>query len=180
MWQLPITLPDGTPLFFNPNFPFQDLNKLNPTDFKRNLLSSVSPFIKVPMELMTGYEFFRERPIERYPGYKAPVPGILQNIVSALPKSMINKLNIEKDNRGRYVMAPKLAHAIASLVPFVRNTSRMMMQEPVAIPADRYFQWVSYMFGAKIKPLDTLTQQYYHTLDEIKKRKQRMKEYGIQ
>jgi hypothetical protein len=176
-WQLPITLPDGTPLFFNPNFPFQDLNKLDPTVWERTLMTSITPFLKVPAELISRTEFYKKRPIERYPGYRAPIPGIVQNIVSALPGNMKRALDLEQDSYGNYVMNPFAAHVIKNLVPFVTNMSRMMMQEPVAIPADRYFRWLSYMLGVKIKPVDTLTQQYYHTQDVLRRRKELLKKY---
>ena len=179
MWQLPITMPDGTALFFNPNYPFQDLNKLDPKEFRRTVMSSMTPFLKTPIELATGYEFFKKAPIERYPGYKAPVPGILQDVVKILPESIRKTLKIEKDKDGRYRMNPKTAHAITNLLPFVRNTSKLMMREPTRIPADKYFQWASYTLGIKIKPVDPLTQQYYATLDAIRKRKKELTEQGI-
>lgn len=175
MWQLPITLPDGTPLFFNPNFPFQDLNKLAPDQWKRTVLSSISPFAKVPIELTTGYDFFRQKQIEMYPGYKAPVPGILQDVVKVLPDSFKTALKIEEDKNGRYRMNPKAAHAIANLLPFVRNTSRMLMREDTRMEPDKYFQWASYMLGIKIKPVDKLTRQYYYTRDEIRKRQEQLR-----
>lgn len=179
MWQMPITMPDGTALFFNPNFPFQDLLKLDPTQFKRTLLTAMTPFVKVPIELATGYEFFRKAPLERYPGYKALVPGILQDIVKVFPSDVKKILKIEKDKEGRYRMNPKTAHAITNLLPFVRNTSRLLMREPTRIPSDRYFQWLSYTLGIKLKPVDRLTQQYYSTLDAIQERKKKLKELEV-
>jgi len=77
-------------------------------------------------------------------------------------------------------MNPKVAHAISNLAPFIKNTSRLLMQEPSMSDADRYFKWVSYVWGVKIKPLDELTRQYYYTLDELQKRKKRMRELGIE
>ena len=179
MWQLPITLPDGTPLFFNPNFPFQDLNKLAPDQWKRTMLSSISPFAKVPIELTTGYDFFRKKQIERYPGYKAPVPGILQDVVKILPESFRKTLGVTTDSRGKYRMNPKAAHAIANLLPFVRNTSKLLMREDTVMDADKYFQWVSYVAGIKVKPVDTLTQQFYYTQEAIRKRKEELRKAGI-
>jgi len=180
-WQLPVKLPDGKPLFLNPNLPFQDLNKLDIFEWKRTLMASMTPFLKTPAELLTGYEFFREAPIERFPGYKAPVPGILQKIPEVMTENMRKTLGITKDDRGLWVMNPKVAHAITNFAPFIRNTSRMLMQEPARIPADKYFQWVSYMWGIKIKPIDPLTEQYYRTLEAIKLRKQELARagYGI-
>jgi hypothetical protein len=76
MWQLPITLPDGSPLFFNPNFPFQDLQKLSPTAMRRTIMTSANPMLKLPIEMATGIEFFKMGKIRKYPGYKRPAPGI--------------------------------------------------------------------------------------------------------
>jgi len=177
MWQLPITLPDGTPLFFNPDFPFKDLMNLNPVNWRTNILTSLSPIIKLPLELVPkeGFDIFRGRQIVRYPGYKAPIPGILQTFARGLDKASGGQLGLEINNRGQYTMNPKAAHAITSLLPFVRNTSRMLMLEPTAMEADKYFQWASYMLGIKIKPVDRLTQQYYYTRREIKKRQEQLR-----
>lgn len=181
MWQLPIELPDGTPLFFNPDFPFKDLGNLNPVNWRTNILTGLSPFLKLPMELVPkgGYDIFRGRPMERYPGYKAPVPGILQDVVKILPKGVRKTLGIEKDKDGKYRMNPKTAHAITNLLPFVRNTSRLLMRETAVMDADKYFQWASYTLGIKIKPVSPLTQQYYATRDAIRKRKRELVEQGI-
>jgi hypothetical protein len=180
MWQLPLRLPDGNTLHFNPDFPFKDLRNLNPLTFDRTILQATNPFIKLPLELIPkqGYDIFRREPIVKYPGYKAPIPGILQTFAQALPEDTLKKMGVEKDSRGRYTMPPKLAHTITSLLPFVRNTSRLLMQEPVAIDADKYFQWASYTLGIKIKPVDSLTQEYYYTRDEIRRRRDRLKELG--
>ena len=181
MWQLPMQLPSGEALFYNPNFPFQDLNKLTPGNMMQTALTSMSPFLKLPVELIPkkGYDIFRGQPIERYPGYKAPIPGILQHVTAALPQGFRKTLNIERDREGRYLMNPKVAHAITGLLPFVNNTARMLAQEPTRIEADRWFKWVSYMWGVKVKPLDELTQQYYRTLDAVQERKRRLRELGL-
>ncbi len=177
MWQLPITLPDGTPLFFNPDFPFKDLMNLNPVNWRTNILTSLSPMLKLPLELVPkeGFDIFRGRQIVRYPGYKAPIPGILQTFARGLDKASGGQLGLEINNRGQYTMNPKAAHAITSLLPFVRNTSRMLMLEPTAMEADKYFQWASYMLGIKIKPVDRLTQQYYYTRRKIKERQEQLR-----
>lgn len=188
MWQLPMQLPDGTALFMNPNFPFQDLNRLNPFDengvpgggWKDTIVGAMTPLIKVPIELATGYDFFRKQRIEKWEGYKAPIPGILQTAADALSPDLRNKLGIETNNRGQHVMDPYVAHAIQQMLPFVRNTAKLLMQEPTAIPADKYFQFLSYTLGIKIKPVDRLTQQYYMTRDKLEERKRKLREAGIE
>tara|TARA_R100000315_G_scaffold62502_1_gene44534 strand:- start:1133 stop:4399 length:3267 start_codon:yes stop_codon:yes gene_type:complete len=60
------------PIYINPNFPFQDLNRLN----YRDLLAGTNPFIKMPLERVLGgsrgYNIFLDRPIERFEGEPAP------------------------------------------------------------------------------------------------------------
>lgn len=55
------------PVYLNPNFPFQDLNRLNWKD----LLSNMSPYIKTLTEGISGprgYSLFLDREVERYEG----------------------------------------------------------------------------------------------------------------
>ena len=179
MWQLPITLPDGTPLFFNPNFPFQDLNKLNPKHFGRNVMTSISPFIKVPLELMAGVDVYRKKPIERYKGYRAPVPGIVQNLAKVMPESARGLLGIEKDDRGLLRMDPYVAHAMANLIPFINTSARMLAQDPSPMKAERYLQALSYDLGIKIKPVDPLVRQYETTLEKIEEQRGKLKKLGV-
>ena len=187
MWQLPIMLPNGTPLFFNPNFPFQDLNRLpidlrNPketvSNFVRNALSSISPYLKFPIEVIGGYDIFRGRPLERYPGYKAPVPGIFQYIakvwLDTFPDTA-EKLGMTVEKNGMVTMNPRAARAIENFLPFVNNYARMLAATPNKENYDNIFQAVSYLVGIKVKPLDLLKQRNYYLLNELKRRKQYMK-----
>jgi hypothetical protein len=180
MWQLPMLLPNGDPLFFNPNFPVQDLNKLDPTEFGRNVLSNITPFIKVPLELMAGVNVFQKVPIERYKGYRAPVPGILQSITKVLPEGLQKTLGIEKDDRGIFRMDPYTAHAIANLIPFINTSARLFMQEPSPQGAEKYFQSLSYTLGIKIKPVDRLTRQYETTQKKIEEERAKLKKMGVE
>ena len=187
MWQLPITLPNGTPLFFNPNYPFQDLNRL-PIDFRhpkeamdtfvKNALSSMSPYLKFPIEVVGGYDIFRGRPLERYPGYKAPVPGIFQYVakewLNAFPDTA-EKLGLATEKNGMVTMNPRAARAIENFLPFVNNYARMLAQTPNKENYDNIFQSVSYLVGVKVKPLDLLKQRNYYLLSELKQRKEYMK-----
>ena len=67
------------PTFLNPNFPWQDLNRLNSQDF----ISGLSPYLKIPIEMIggggKGYSIFLDRPIERFEGEPSKVsilPGV--------------------------------------------------------------------------------------------------------
>jgi hypothetical protein len=179
MWQLPMLLPNGDPLFFNPNFPFQDLNKLDPRHFGRNVMATITPFAKVPLELISGVDTFRRKPIETYEGYRAPVPGILHSIAKVMPEGTQKMLGIEKDERGIMRMNPYTAHAIANLIPFINTSARMFMQEPSPQGSEKYFQALSTILGIKIKPVDKLTRQYETTQQKIKDERAKLKKMGI-
>ena len=100
------------PVYLNPNFPFQDLNNVN----ARDIISSMSPFIKLPVELFTGeggrgYSFFRDRPIERYEGEPGELPFLgvgprlgkkLEETVKTLfpPAGKLQRL-VQKGSRGQ-------------------------------------------------------------------------------
>ena len=66
---------NAKPTYLNPNFPFQDLNRMNWQD----IVNSMTPFAKVLGEWAPrrGYSFFLNRPIERYEGEESEViPGL--------------------------------------------------------------------------------------------------------
>lgn len=70
--RLPL-LTNGKPTYINPNLPFSDLNRLNWQD----TVSSLNPFIKGAVEYMTGYDLFRQRSIESFPGEPGALLGAL-------------------------------------------------------------------------------------------------------
>lgn len=177
LWQLPFVLPNGTPLFFNPNFPFQDLNKisLNPKEVFKNILTATSPFVKTPLEIIPkeGYDIFRGQKLEKYPGYRAPVPGILQFAARAVVKKTPNiaeKLGL-RDEKGTITTNPKMAKLIENFAPFVNNYARALAATPNKENYDNIFQAISYLGGVKIKPLDIPSARYYHFREELSKRK---------
>jgi hypothetical protein len=175
MWQLPVTMPDGRVLFFNPNFPFQDLNKLNPFNFRKNIISAITPLLKIPLEQIAEQDMYRGMPIEKYPGYKAPVPGILQTFAKVLPRGMREKLGIEMDSQGRYVADPYITHLISNMAPFIDNMGRVLMQEP---SKDKFFNWLSFSLGIKLKPQHPLDLQYYATREALRKRREELRRAG--
>lgn len=184
MWQMPITLPDGRPLFFNPNFPFQDLNRIkidpaNPrraaSEMVREIATSINPFMQLPITLIPekGYDIFRAQHLEKFPGHKVPVPGILQPMVKWMvplfPKTA-ERLGMEYD--GTTVrMDPKAAKAMEALVPAINNYAKFLVADPGPERVDDILNLLSYTAGIKFKPLDVQKQKYYYYVGLIKKRK---------
>lgn len=79
---LPIPLPfktkDGDPILLNPNFGFQDLNRLD--EPLRDVLASISPFFKLPLELAMDRDVYFQSEITRYKGELRKAPGYLQKL----------------------------------------------------------------------------------------------------
>lgn len=185
MFQLPIELPNGTPLFFNPNFPFQDLNRIkidmqNPQkaigEFTREALTAISPFIKLPFEILPekGYDIFRAKQLEIYPGYLSPAPGILQPVANRFAlwfPDVAGVFGIHTDGKVAR-MHPKMAKIFEELIPAVNNYARLLMTNPTSENFDNIFQMISYTVGIKVKPLDVDREKYYYYLDLIRKRQE--------
>ena len=66
---------DGSPLFFNPRLPLQDISRLAPGDSGKELLGMLNPFIKLPIELGVNKSFYTGRAIEEYPGQTTQILG---------------------------------------------------------------------------------------------------------
>lgn len=71
--------------YVSPNLPYSDLSKV-PTNLEAllQLLSSVNPIIRAPMEIATNNQWFNGRPLEQYPGEtrEAPFAGLLKALGS--------------------------------------------------------------------------------------------------
>lgn len=80
--RLPVTLPNGQQLFFNPRLPLQDIQKIPGLsgDEGRGFLGSLTPFLRSPIEQITNFDLFTGKPIERYEGQTVAVglPGLGQ------------------------------------------------------------------------------------------------------
>ncbi|MCK9444981.1 MAG: hypothetical protein M0Q14_10705 [Tissierellaceae bacterium] len=72
--------------YINPNLPYQDLGRL-PVDKKNiaNLLASLNPLIRGPIEYATNVEWYSGKPIERYAGEEQDMPfiGALMRLLGA-------------------------------------------------------------------------------------------------
>jgi hypothetical protein len=191
MWQLPINLPDGTPLFFNPDFPIQDLNRLafDPANIGgsfrymvSNALGMLGPAIKVPIEQIPrqGYDIFRDRPIEQWPGQKKPLPGVAQHLARLFYDVAPDTMEaIGATLEGGHVVVPaKFAKGLNDLLPFVRNAARWVAANPDKEGVEKVFDTLSYIGGLKVQPLDTLSQEYYYLLNEVKARKEYWRDLG--
>jgi len=163
------------PIYFNPNFPFQDLNRVE----MRDLLASLNPFIKVGIELgptvagKPGTEFFSRRPIYKYPGDRDPLPPGLAWL-SELPKPIQDIIGVGPTldlTEGREVagMDAWYLHVLKSMNPFFMNMARAVPeigegQAPARYEDRRRFHILSWIMGIKLMPLDVAKAQMSKTL----------------
>lgn len=76
----PDTKGKSTPQFLNPSMPIQDLGKFgtDPIQAIKSLISSSSPLIKAPVELMANKNMYFDSPISQGITDKANAPGYMQ------------------------------------------------------------------------------------------------------
>ncbi len=144
--QIPKTVANQQ-MFLNPNLPFQDLNNLLSV---REMVSSVNPLFKVPLEIATNRNIFFERDIEEFPGQKRTTPELefLSRIAG-------------QDNP--VVVPARTAHLISNMSPFFRNVAQSL---PAAVElaggeVDPYptSRLISNLFGIKFIPFSQLRAQ---------------------
>lgn len=101
------------PMFYNPRMPYQDLSKLsaNPVDVGQTIMSSMSPYMKIPAELVMNYNTFFGTPISRGIGDSDDAPGYLQALLGGT-----------KENPAQ--MDPKLRYALRN-IGFLENISKL-------------------------------------------------------
>jgi hypothetical protein len=96
---------EGKAMYFNPNLPFQDLNRMS---FK-DVMSSLSPAFRLPYELgagTRGWSYFFDRPIDTVAGDPDPLTGLPRKARYATeallpPVSRFITRPIEKIQRGQ-------------------------------------------------------------------------------
>lgn len=153
------------PIYFNPNFPFQDLNRVE----MRDLVASLNPFIKVSVELgptlvgLPGWEAFSSRPLYKYPGERDPLPPGLAWL-NDLPEPIRDVIGVGPTlslTEGREVvgMDARLLHVLKSMNPFFMNMARSVPETGSGDVPARYedrmrFHVLSWLMGIKLMPLD--------------------------
>ena len=153
------------PIYLNPNFPFQDLNRVE----MRDLLASLNPFLKISVELGptlvggTGFEAFSRRPLYKYPGDRdALPPGLVW--LGDLPDPIKDVIGVGPTldlTEGREVvgMDARWLHTLKSLNPFFMNMARAVPELGTGQAPSRYedrlrFYVLSWLLGIKLMPLD--------------------------
>lgn len=123
----------GSPLMLNPNLPFQDLGRLG-VDLAHPLskggpigaaagtiMEGLSPFLKVPFEVMLNRSGFTGQPLQ-YSDYDyRPAPPLIRLTVGNLPPRVKDALGVKEDADGNMLLPGKWVYALSALLPMLKT-----------------------------------------------------------
>lgn len=147
--QLGIRLPwraQGEDSYVLPDVPFKSLATDSPAD----LAASMSPFVKTPLELWSGKQFFAGLPIT---GKKTIAPKAWGSLMPALKTMGL----AQKDKDGRYIMSQKNSYLVEQFFPLLQRARRLSPSEP------KYEErvnttYLSFLFGVGARTATTSAQ----------------------
>jgi len=119
---------EGQPLVFWPNLPFGDWARMNP----RDLATSMSPLVKIPIELLTNKDLFFNTVIDRAregQGNYREAPEWLSVIASPLSNDILKYMGMEK--AGGKVFITDLASYLLRQIPPLYTMSRLLPAEQI-------------------------------------------------
>jgi hypothetical protein len=102
------------PVFWNPNMPFQDFNRLS----AREVAGSLTPAIKLPIELATNHNWYFNSPISRGIGDTENAPGYVQALVGQMD-------NPDTKENEALQMNPYIRHLLRNVASW-ENASKMI------------------------------------------------------
>lgn len=141
----------------DPSEAINDLVSLNPKRQVMNLLRSSSPMLKIPTELATGQDFFREAPISenksgsRYSEY----PEILKNVLGYKETEYTTK---EGEKKLRKELDPIRAYLLENL-PLIAPTNTMAKRVIESTKDPKYL--INILSGGRIYEQDLDLAKYY-------------------
>lgn len=139
---------EGLPLVLNPNLPFQDWARTNP----RDLATSISPFLKIPIELLNNKDLFFRTIIDRAKegqGNYREAPLLISKIASLLPNDILKYVGMEKAN-GKVFMTDMTSYLIRQIPPFYVLQRLLPAEQTPKTPLD----WLSIGAGIKFFAFD--------------------------
>lgn len=162
--QLPFSI-GGSTTYTVPDIPFQDLLRFDPTqegfdDVLGNVLSSMSPVLKVPLEYNAGKQFFKDIP---YTGRYQQVPVAWDAIPGLMPA--LGAINwAEQNSKGEWKMMDSRIAVLDNFMPFIGRLRRVIPNETRY--QERYIQTlVSTLGGINIR-INTPFEQHQERVRE--------------
>jgi hypothetical protein len=158
----PFKTKKGSPLYLNPNFPFQDFNRFFSFD---DWLSSTGPW-KAVLELATNKNFFTKKEIQHYKGERVEadwfdiLPDSLKTVVG--PAFGMAKVYEPETERWFWGIHPRLKYAIETAFPPLRSYGKVIPTGEEQLPfyrrEKRPFDVTSVLSGVKLIPYN-ITEQ---------------------
>lgn len=148
--RLPWSGGGGGQRYLMPDLPLQSLvDVFDPNQS----VSQLSPFVKTPLELWAGKQFFNQFPIT---DKGRPIPTTI-SIVPGLVPALRQLGYVKEDSEGKSVMTDRDVYLVSQFLPMVGQVRRLFPQE------DKYEQrrmtsWLSYLFGLSLRT-NTPTEQ---------------------
>ena len=155
----PLKSSKGSPVYWNPNLPFQDLGKAFDA---RDWLSSLAPW-KVFGELITNTNIFSDSKIEKYEGELAPIEWLSSiqksdNRLAMKIADIIGAAQVYEPETEKWIWSipAKMKYAIEQASPFLRNVDQLgsfALGDVASFREERRpYDAVSRLFGAKFIP----------------------------
>ena len=180
---IPIPTPfkdkDGNTLQLNPNFGFQDINKIDQP--LSDTLASLNPFFKVPLELYFNRDSYFKSDIQDYPGQLKKAPGYLQSLDKAFNTQpwweLIKKGAGAKTIDGYLKASPQFVKTL-DMWPFLANLGKALQTDNAETPWRR----LSWLGGLKLMPYQEdkfKTDYLYKQRDDLMDTIQKLKDQGV-
>jgi len=154
----------GQPLYFNPNFPWQDLSKLTRP---KELISGINPMLKVPAELVLNREAYFGRDIN-IPGGLKPAPRYMQALENIIPFEKFLP-GAEKGKEGQLYLTGRQEY-LTRQIPFIYNIHKILPPEAEAeapVKTRHLTDTLSALAGIKFFPYDEEKNKTYYYEDLI-------------
>jgi len=162
---------DGSsqPTFFNPGLPLNDLDKLSVSDVGRNIFTSLTPFIKLPMEIIMNKNMYFDNDISKGIGDTDDAPGYLQRLLGGT-----------KDEPAQ--MNPYVRYILKN-IGSLENLSKVMMAsgqtregQPVSDKALALLKWIGGLSGYSY---DVEKYTKWSDRDRLKELRDIARKYGL-
>lgn len=181
----PLKTDQGSPVYLNPNLPFQDLNKVfDPQDW----MNSLGPW-KAVFELALNKQLFTKKEIQKYEGEVAHAPWL-----ELLPEDMVKKVGpmlgaqryYDPDNEvWLWGINPKLKYAVETANPFFRNFGKAIAASEEKVPSYAKeklpYDVLSWITGVKLIPYNPtaeLEKSIFQRRDMLRDKKKKAEQRG--
>lgn len=165
------------PIFINPRLPISDLNKItaSPQDAIVNVLSSMSPVVKIPIELGMNKNMYFDSAISRGIGDKREAPGYMQ-----IPNMIESALTGEKYKPTE--ISPQARYVLQNITS-LENLSKIINASGEAKEgqlSDKTLALLNALLGLKTYSYDVDTYKKWAYRDRLKQLRDLKKKYDAE